>query len=58
MTKLGKYLMIAALFCLALLCYFIGSVIGAVAFIALGFLLELASWVGIFKRNNKVSNKN
>ena len=57
MTKLGKYLLIGALFCLALLCYFIGSVIGAVAFIALGFLLEVAFWVGIFKKPENPSDK-
>jgi len=49
MTKTGKYLILSAFFCLALLCFFIGSVVGAIAFIALGLLLEIALWVGIFK---------
>ncbi len=53
MTKLGKYLMLSALFCLALVCYFIGSGVGAVAFIALGIVLELAFWFGIFKTSGK-----
>ncbi|MGJ8682265.1 hypothetical protein [Paraglaciecola sp.] len=49
MTTLGKYLMLGALICLALVCYFVGSVTGAVSFIILGILLEVAFWVGIFK---------
>ena len=49
MTKTGKYLVLAAFFLLAALCVFVGSVIGAVAFIALGIVLELAFWIGIFK---------
>lgn len=53
MTRLGKYLMLGALLCLAVLCYFVGSAIGAVAFIAMGILLELAFWVGIFKTSRK-----
>jgi len=53
MTKTAKYLLLSALFCLALLCYFVGSVIGAIAFIALGLLLEIALWVGIFKSSKK-----
>lgn len=53
MTNLGKFLMIGAFFCLALLCFFIGSVTGAIAFIAMGFMLELAFWVGIFKKSDK-----
>jgi len=55
-TSFGKYIMIGVLFCLALLCYFVGSVIGAISFIAMGFMLELAFWVGIFKKPNKASN--
>lgn len=53
MTTLGKYLIIGAFFLLAIVCYFIGSKIGAVAFIALGVLLEIAAWVGIFKTTSK-----
>ena len=49
MTKTGKYLIIAALFCLAIVCYFVGSVLGAIAFIALGLIVEIAAWVGVFK---------
>jgi hypothetical protein len=49
MNKLNKYLLLAALFCLALVCAFIGSTIGAVAFIIMGVLLEVAFWLGIFK---------
>ncbi|GAC16010.1 hypothetical protein [Aliiglaciecola lipolytica] len=56
MTKTAKYLLLSALFCLALLCYFVGSVIGAIAFIALGLLLEIALWVGIFKSSKKHSH--
>lgn len=53
MSKSGKYLLLGALFCLALVCYFVGSVLGAVAFIIMGGLLELAFWVGIFKSSSK-----
>ena len=53
MTTLGKYLTIGAFFLLAIVCYFIGSKIGAIAFIALGFLLEVAFWFGIFKSTKK-----
>lgn len=53
MSKPGKYLLLGALLCLALVCYFVGSVLGAVAFIVMGILLELAFWVGIFKSSNK-----
>lgn len=56
MTNLRKYLLLGALFCLAMLCYFVGSAIGAVAFIAMGLLLELAFWVGIFKPSQKQSS--
>ena len=53
MSKLGKYLLLSALMCLALVCFFVGSVIGAIAFIVMGVLLELAFWVGIFKSSTK-----
>ena len=55
-TNLGKYLLIGAFFCLAVLCFFVGSAIGAVAFIAMGFLVELAFWLGV-KTSNKTSDK-
>ncbi|UAL41555.1 hypothetical protein K8B83_11570 [Shewanella inventionis] len=47
MTKSIKYLLLAAVVCLALVCLFIGSVLGAVAFITMGLLLESAFWLGI-----------
>jgi len=50
MTPIGKFLILGALFCLAVLYYAVGTVIGAIAFIALGIMLELAFWLGIFKR--------
>ena len=53
MSKVGKYLVLGALLCLALVCYFVGSILGAVAFIIMGVLLELAFWVGIFKSSTK-----
>jgi hypothetical protein len=53
MSKLGIYLLIGALLCLALVCYFVGSVIGAISFIVMAVLLELAFWVGIFKATVK-----
>lgn len=55
MTSFGKYLIIAAFFLLAMVCYFVGSKLGALAFIALGVLLEIAAWVGVFKTTNKHS---
>ena len=54
MSKLGKYLLLGALICLALVCYFVGSVTGAIAFIVMGVLLETAFWLGIFKPKTKV----
>ncbi|MDO6692102.1 hypothetical protein Q4574_02345 [Aliiglaciecola sp. 3_MG-2023] len=58
MSKTTKYLLISALFCLAFVCYYVGSVIGAIAFIALGFLLEVALWIGILKTSKKhMSNR-
>jgi hypothetical protein len=56
MSKLGKYLLLGALICLALVCYFIGSAIGSIAFIVLAVLLELAFWIGIFKPHHKQSS--
>ncbi|MDC8830845.1 hypothetical protein [Alteromonas gilva] len=53
MTPTGKFLMLSALLCLAILCVAVGTVVGAVAFIALGVLLELAFWLGIFKKASK-----
>lgn len=53
MTNLGKFLLLGALVCLALVCMFVGSVIGAVAFMVMGVLLELAFWLGIFKSKVK-----
>ncbi|MGI2171439.1 hypothetical protein ACROAE_14815 [Shewanella sp. MF05960] len=49
MTAVTQYLLLAALICLALVCYFVGSATGAVAFIVMGILLEIAFWLGIFK---------
>jgi hypothetical protein len=56
MSKLGKYLLLGALICLSLVCYFIGSAIGSIVFIVLAVLLELAFWVGIFKPHHKRSS--
>ena len=56
MSKLGKYLLLGALVCLALVCYFIGSAIGSIAFIVLAVLLELTFWAGIFKPYHKRSS--
>jgi hypothetical protein len=53
MSATGKFLMFGALICLAILCIFVGSVTGAIAFIALGLILEAAFWIGIFKTNVK-----
>ena len=53
MTKLGKYLLLTAFICLAVLCYFIGSKTGAIAFIIMGVVLELAFWLGIFRSSNQ-----
>lgn len=50
MTATTKTLMLISLILLACVCYFIGTVKGAVAFIALGVLLELGFWLGLLKR--------
>ena len=49
MSKVTKFILVSALFCLAMVFYFIGSAKGAIAFILMGFLLELGFWIGIFK---------
>ncbi|MDM7862316.1 hypothetical protein QTP81_17040 [Alteromonas sp. ASW11-36] len=53
MTSTTKYLALAILFCLAVLCFMVGTIAGAIAFIAIGFLLELAFWIGVFKTSSK-----
>ena len=55
MNSFTKYVLLAAMFCLAILCYFIGSKIGAIAFIVMGVLLELAFWLGIFRASKRHS---
>ncbi|MCT8986308.1 hypothetical protein [Shewanella phaeophyticola] len=49
MSHAIKYVLLAALVCLALVCYSVGSATGAVAFIVMGVLLEIAFWLGIIK---------
>ncbi|GGP42625.1 hypothetical protein GCM10009347_07930 [Shewanella algicola] len=49
MSNVIKYLLLGALVCLALVCYSVGSATGAVAFITMGVLLEIAFWLGIIK---------
>ncbi|GGP56961.1 hypothetical protein [Shewanella saliphila] len=49
MSNVIKYLLLGALVCLALVCYSVGSTTGAVAFITMGVLLEIAFWLGIIK---------
>ena len=50
MTKMTKTLMLISLILLACVCYFIGTVKGAVEFIALGVILELGFWLGLLKK--------
>ncbi|MFC3094066.1 hypothetical protein [Alteromonas sediminis] len=53
MNKSTKIILLACTFLLAVLCYMKGSVIGSIAFIAIGALLELAFWIGVLKTNTK-----
>jgi len=48
MTKFNRYLIIVSLLCLALVCYLVGFIMGIFIFIALGGLLELGFWIGVF----------
>jgi hypothetical protein len=50
MTTTTKTIMLISLILLACVCYFIGTVKGAVAFIALGVILELGFWFGLLKK--------
>ena len=56
MTSTRKHLALAILICLAVLCYMVGAIVGAIALVAIGFLLELAFWVGIFKKPPKITD--
>ena len=56
MTSTRKHLALAILICLAVLCYMVGAIVGAIALVAIGFLLELAFWVGIFKTPPKTTD--
>lgn len=58
MNTLTKTIMLVSLILLACVCYFIGTIKGALAFIALGVLLEICFWVGIFKTTKKHVSKN
>jgi hypothetical protein len=55
MSKITKFILFSALLCLAMLFYFMGSAKGAIAFILMGFLLELGFWIGIFKTTKRKS---
>ena len=50
MTTTTKTIMLISLILVACVCYFIGTVKGAIAFIALGVLLELGFWLGLLKK--------
>ncbi|MDG1122141.1 MAG: hypothetical protein P8J70_03090 [Glaciecola sp.] len=50
MTTTTKTLMLISLILLACVCYFIGTLKGAIAFIALGIILEIGFWVGLFSK--------
>lgn len=52
MTTLSKRLLLVAFICLAILFYTIGSKTGALAFIIMGCVLEIAFWIGIFGRGS------
>jgi hypothetical protein len=56
MTTFTKTIMLISIILLACVCYFIGTVKGAIAFIALGILLEICFWVGIFKTIKKAAS--
>lgn len=56
MNTLTKTIMLVSLILLACVCYFIGTIKGAIAFIALGVLLEICFWVGIFKTTKKAAS--
>lgn len=48
MTSFTKTLLFVCLILLACVCYFIGTVKSAIAFIALGVILEIGFWIGLF----------
>ncbi len=53
MTTTTKTIMLISLILLACVCYYIGTVKGAMAFIALGVLLELGFWIGLLKKKGR-----
>ncbi|CAI8218334.1 MAG: Uncharacterised protein [Glaciecola sp. HTCC2999] len=56
MNTLTKTIMLVSLILFACVCYFIGTIKGAIAFIVLGVLLEICFWVGIFKTTKKAAS--
>ncbi|SHG80717.1 hypothetical protein [Ferrimonas marina] len=50
MTRLNRFLLLSLLLVCAIACYVAGSHTGALALILLGAALELAFWVGLFRR--------
>ncbi len=54
MSKQNKWLMLGILFLCALVCYAVGFIVGAIAFVVIGAILELAFWIGVFRKFQKL----
>lgn len=52
MNTLQKWLVLAVLLFAALSSYSVGFSSGAIVFVALGVILELAFWFGVFSKNS------
>ncbi len=50
MSKQNKWRMLGLLALCAIVCYAVGFIGGAIAFVAIGAILELAFWFGVFRK--------
>lgn len=53
MNGMLRSLLMIFLIVMAIVCYQIGFATGTYAVVALGVILEIAFWIGIFKKPNK-----
>ncbi|MGB0836026.1 MAG: hypothetical protein ACPGR2_16055 [Psychrobium sp.] len=56
MDRMLRFLLMVLIIALAITCYQIGFATGTYALVALGLVLEVAFWIGIFKKPKKVTS--
>jgi len=54
MSKQNKWLMLGILLLCAVACYAVGFIAGVIAFVAIGVILELLFWLGVFRKFQKL----